>query len=199
MTQILETIKGIQVVQDDDGRVHWTSGAAIDADGANGQSGGPFAYRADNRGLDNNANAGYPNGNWTSILIDNGNGKPLDDGSGNWYSQTTYFWAERPVPTRYVDSTQIPYVVVNPKVRIKAAGVVIGCKARVTYKDRSVMAVVADVSGSNDIGELSIAAARALELPESPRAGGISAGVQFELWPGTEVTIDGETYKLQPA
>jgi hypothetical protein len=37
MTQILATIKGVQVFQEDDGRVHWTSGAAVDADGANGQ------------------------------------------------------------------------------------------------------------------------------------------------------------------
>jgi len=46
---------------------------------------------------------------------------------------------------------------------------------------------------------LSIAAAHALEIPESPRTGGVSDGVQFELWPGTEVTIDGITYELQPA
>src|SRR5450830_241222 len=158
MTQILATIKGVQVFQEDDGRVHWTSGAAVDADGANGQGGGLFAYRADNLGLDNNANAGYPNGSWRDVLIDDGSGKPLDDGSGNWYSQTTYCWSGRLPPTKYVSSTEVPYVVVNPKVRAKAVGVVIGCKARVTYKENSIIAVVADVSGPGDIGELSIAA-----------------------------------------
>jgi len=199
MTQILATIKGVQVFQEDDGRVHWTSGAAVDADGANGQSGGEFAYRVNDCGLDSNANAGYPNGSWRDVLIDNGNGKPLDDGAGNWFSQTTYAWRGHPVATRFVDSVTVPYVVVNPKVRSKAVGVVIGCKARVTYKEKSVIAVVADVSGPSDIGELSIAAATLLGIPESPRTGGVSGEVLFELWPGTEVTIDDITYELQPA
>jgi hypothetical protein len=90
-------------------------------------------------------------------------------------------------------------VVVNPKVRARAVGVVVGCKARVTYKENSVIAVVADVSGPGDIGELSIAAAHVLGIPESPHTGSVSNGVQFELWTGTKVTIDGTTYELQPA
>jgi hypothetical protein len=199
MTQMLVAVKGVPVFQDGDARVHWTSGAAVDADGANGQHGNPFAYRADNGGLDNYKNAGYPNGSWRDVLIDNGNGEPLDDGLGNWYSQTTYCWNARPISTRYVDSTRVPYVVVNPKVRSKAAGVVMGCKAQITYKEKTVVAVVADVSGPRDIGEISIAAAIALGIPESPRIGGASEGVRFEIWPGTKVSIDGITYELQPA
>jgi hypothetical protein len=45
MPTILATIKNIQVIQEDDDRVHWQSAAAVDADGANGQNGNPFAYR----------------------------------------------------------------------------------------------------------------------------------------------------------
>lgn len=199
MSTILATIKNIQVVQEDDRRVHWTSGAAVDADGANGQNGNPFAYRADNKGLDDYANAGYPKGSWRNVLLDNGSGKPLEDGNGNWYSQTTYAWKGRPIPTRYVDSTFVPYVVVNPIVRKHAAGIVIGCKAWVTYKGKSVEAVVADVSGVADIGELSIAAAKALGIPPSPRTGGVPKGVEFEFWPGTPAHVNGETYELQAA
>jgi hypothetical protein len=42
---VIATIGKVQVTQEADGRVHWTSGANIDADGANGQNGNPFAYR----------------------------------------------------------------------------------------------------------------------------------------------------------
>jgi hypothetical protein len=119
-----------------------------------------------------------------------------DDGHGNWYSQTTYAWKGRPIATRYVDSTHVPYVTVKPIVRKSVAGDVIGCKARVTYNGRSVDAVVADVG---NIGELSIAAAAALGIPSSPRTGGVERGVSFEFWPGIPANVHGETYALQAA
>jgi hypothetical protein len=185
-------------VQEDDGRVHWQSGAAVDADGANGQNGNVFAYREDDTGLDALANAGYPNKSWRDVLVVE-NDKPKDDGKGNWYSMTTYAWKDRPVEMRYIDSTAVPYVVVNPHVRMKAKGVVIGCRARVAYKTKTVDAVVADVSGGNDIGEISIAAAEELGIPSSPRHGGVDSGVTFELWPGQAALVNGEIYQLQPA
>ncbi len=194
----LAEIDGIVVVQDDDGRVHWECGAAVDADGANGQNGNKFAYRKDNRGLDALANAGYPNKSWRDVLIvDPNTDSPADDGNGNWYSGTTYSWKGRPLETRYVDSTAVPYVVTNPHVRAKAKGVVIGCKTRVTYKNKTVDAVVADVSGGNDIGEMSIAAAQLLGIPSSPRHGGVDSGVTFEFWPDQAAVVSGETYQLQ--
>jgi hypothetical protein len=199
MTVELAEIKGVSVIQDDDGRVHWSSGGAVDADGANGQNGNPFAYRADDHGLDALANAGWPAGGWKNVLIDNGHGRPKDDGNGNWYSQTTYAWRGRPIETRYVDATSVPYIVVNPVVRRKAAGVVIGCRARVSRGPTSIDAVVADVSGANDIGELSIRAAQLLNIPDSPRHGGVSSGVTFEMWPGVATSLQGEDYELQPA
>ncbi len=195
----LATIKGITVVQDDDQRVHWKSGAAIDADGSNGQNGHPFAYRRDDHGLDKLGNAGYPHGGWRSVLLDRGDGTPLDDGAGNFYSQTTYAWTGRPIARRFVDATTVPYVVVNPLVRRHAAGIVIGCRARVTHDGKSVKAVVADVSGVGDIGELSIAAARSLGINSDPRSGGTAHEVEFELWPGTAAVINGDTYELQRA
>lgn len=199
MSTQLAQIRGIAVIQEDDGRIHWTSGGAVDADGANGQNGNRFAYREDDEGLDVNADAGWPHGGWRNVLIDHGNGFPTGDGNGNWYSSTTYAWSGRPLATRYVDATVIPYAVVNPIVRRNALGIVIGCRARITYRGNSIDAVVADVSGSGDIGELSIAAATALGIPPSPRTGGVSSGVTFEFWPGQAAEISGETYKLQPA
>ena len=195
----LASIKRIAVVQDDDGRIHWTSGAAVDADGSNGQNGHPFAYRADNTGLDLLANAGWPGAGWRNVLLDHGDDTPTSDGNGNWYSQTTYGWTGRPITTRFVDATTVPYAVVNPIVRRKAVGIVIGCRARITYKNKSVDAVVADVSGANDIGELSIAAAQSLGISQSPRTGGVTTGVLFEFWPGSAAMIQGQLYELQRA
>ncbi|MCG5235149.1 glycoside hydrolase family 75 protein [Xanthobacter oligotrophicus] len=195
----LALIDGFPVVQDEDGRVHWESGGAIDADGANGQNGAKFAYRLDDKGLDALQNAGYPKGAWDNVLVDRGNGYPLTDADGNIYSKTTYAWKGRPIPTRYVDAATVPYVVVNPLVRRHAVGVVIGCRALISYKDRSIVAVVADVSGVGRIGELSIAAAKALGIKSSPRTGGIGTGVRFEMWPGSAAIIAGEIYELQRA
>jgi hypothetical protein len=196
----IASIRGIAVIQEDDKRIHWVSGAAVDADGANGQNGNPFAYRADNKGLDNYANAGWPNQGWTNVLIDHGDGMPTSDGNGNWYSSTTYVWPNRPLATRFVDSTAVAYVVVNPIVRRNSVGIVIGCRARVTYNGKSIDAVVADVSGSKDIGELSIASAKLLGFKNtSPRNGGVDSGVTFELFPDTAAVVNGETYLLQRA
>jgi hypothetical protein len=196
---VIAKIRGVPVTQDDNGRVHWQSGAAIDADGANGQNGNPFAYRyPTNDGLDDiHASAGFPNGSWQDVLVDNGNGQPLTDVDGNAYSRTTYFWPGQPIATRAVDATAVPYIVVNPHVRRNARGVVIGSRARVTYQENSVEGVVADVSAPNDIGEISIAAARALDIPSDPRRGGVDGGVQFEFWPNTPAEINGEIYKLE--
>src|SRR5215475_9918124 len=99
----LANIKNVSVTQEDDGLVHWLSGAAVDADGSNGQNGNPFAYRIDDRGLDALANAGFPNGGWRNVLLDHGDDTPTSDGNGNLYSQTTYAWSGRPFTTRFVD------------------------------------------------------------------------------------------------
>jgi len=57
---------------------------------------------------------------------------------------------------------------------------------------REESSMVADVSGPNDIAEISIAAALAVGIPSSPRTGGIDRGVQFELWPGTPAFVSGD-------
>jgi hypothetical protein len=74
MSTIIATVRNIPVTQDDNGRVHWQSGTAIDADGANGQNENKFAYRyPTNDGLDDiHGSAGYPNGAWQDILVNDG-------------------------------------------------------------------------------------------------------------------------------
>lgn len=75
----------------------------------------------------------------------------------------------------------------------------IGSKAVITYQGKSVDAVVADVSAPPGLGEISIAAAKALEIPSSPRTSGVSGGVQYEFWAGTPAVVNGVTYVLEPA
>jgi hypothetical protein len=201
VNRVIATIQGIPVYQDESTfRVFWTSGAAVDSDGANGQNGKRFSYRyPDNDGLDRLADAGWPNGSWTDVLYNDGSGHPLTDGHGNAYSKTSYIWRGAAVAERAVDACSVPYVVVNPHVRLNARGVVMGCRAVVSHGNKSVEAVVADVSGGNDIGEISFAAAEALGINPSPRTGGVDSGVEFSLYPGTAAVINGVVYLLQPA
>jgi hypothetical protein len=192
----LVILEGHSVIQDDDGRVHFTAAGRIDADGA------IRAYHPDNkRGLDDLRNAGGP-GNWYGIVTDR-TGKPFvqgpqDPAPGFYVSATAYQWAGRAPsdPRRYVDSETIPYVVVSPLIRNAAKGIVLGCKARISYNGRSVDAVVADIGPRKKIGELSIAAAKALGFPSSPRTGGVDSGVRYELWPGVAAVVSRVTYDL---
>jgi hypothetical protein len=57
--------------------------------------------------------------------------------------------------------------------------------------------MVGDVGPSKKIGEISIAAARAVHMPASPRSGGEDNKiVKYEIFPGRKATINGVTYPL---
>lgn len=208
-SRLLCTVRSVQVSQDEDGRVHWTSRAEVDADGSNGQTIDPqrgplFAYKPDGTGLDLLANAGYPNKSWRNVLVEdpspNRQGHPLLY-NGGYISTTSYQWTDKPKtdPYRYVDACGVPYIVVNPFVRMRAKGIVMGCRARVTWNRNSIACVVADVSGPDDIGELSVRAAEMLGINPSPRHGGVESGVSFEFWPGTPANLNGVQYNLTAA
>jgi hypothetical protein len=184
------------ITEEDDGRVHFLADADIDADGANGQNGGPAAYKVDDSGTEFLANGGMKivEGKvicakpWARdiVILDADNEPKVFPGgiiaSTTWYRHPGKLRSD---PAAYVDSETVPYVVVPPLVIQKTAGIVRGCKARVTWKGNSVDCVVADRGPSNKIGELSIAAARAVGLPASPRSGGtVKPEVLYELWPG---------------
>lgn len=211
MTQILGTVIAdgftCEIVEEADGRVHFLADADIDADGANGQNGGPAAYRVDDSGTEFLANGGMKlvNGkvvcakNWArSIVILGADNEPMVFPGGIIASMTWYRYPDKTLsdPTAYVDAERVPYVVVPPLIIQKTAGVVRGSKARVTYRGKSVDCVVADRGPAEKVGELSIAAARALGLPSSPRNGGTKKQeVMYELWPG----VPAAGFVLQPA
>jgi hypothetical protein len=114
-------------------------------------------------------------------------------GSTTWYRHPGQRLDD---PAAYVDAETVPYIVVPPLIVQRTAGVVRGCKARITCRGQSVDCVVADRGPANRIGEISIAAARAVGLPSSPRSGGTTRQeVTYELWPG----VAAPGFILQPA
>lgn len=87
------------------------------------------------------------------------------------------------------------YIVVPPAIIRGVSGVVLGCKARVSYQGLAVDAVVGDIGPRKKIGEISIALAKALGIPSSPLTGGVDSGVDYHLWPG----VPAPGYQLKPS
>jgi hypothetical protein len=204
LDKLLTVIQGCGIYQDEDKRIHFQADADIDADGCNGQS-GRWAYKTFNDGLENLKNAGYPTTSWyPTILLCDKNDEPILFHGECIASKTAYEWIKYGPrdPRRWVDSFTVPYIVIPPSVRKKAKGIVLGCLCKVTntLNDQSAPAVCADIGPSNKIGELSMAAAKAIGIDPNPKTGGISDFViKYELFPDTPAVINGETYNLIPA
>lgn len=191
----------------DNGHIEFIADADIDADGANGQHGQKAAYRVDNRGSENlsNGGMGVRNGQvvftktWGPDIAEiNDEGNPLVI-DGVIITRTAYTFREQSDKRfRWVDAETVPYIVV-PKVIINAViPTVLGCHARVEYNNRLVETLVADVGPRNKIGELSIAAARAVGIDPSPRTGGLSLPrVRYTIMPGVPAHVNGVDYNLQ--
>jgi hypothetical protein len=184
------------IVEDDDGRVYFHADADIDADGANSQNGAAAAYQVGDAGSDLLANGGMKmlagkvvcaSAAARDIVILDSDNEPRVFPGGIIASMTWYRHPGKSPsdPAAYVDAETVPYVVVPPLIVQQTTGIVRGCKARVNCNGKSVDCVVADKGPRNKIGELSIAAARAIGLPSSPRSGGTAKPeVLYELWPG---------------
>ena len=207
---IIDTIEGCEIRLEDgpEGeKVTFTADADIDADGANGQNGAPAAYMADDSGSELLANGGMGirhgeavgTTDWFKDIVVVESGKPKVFPGGVIVSKTAYLirGEQEDTPKRYVDSETVPYVVVPPIIIQKTKGVVRGCFARVTYKGKSVDCMVGDVGPKRKVGEISIAAARAVGMRFSPRSGGEDRKiVQYEIFPGRKATINGVAYPL---
>ncbi len=180
------------------------AGMMIDADGANGQTGGvpvyaPKGYKPDP--LDYLANAGGP-GNWYGVVTIGGDPvkqKETDPAPGAYVSATSYQHAghARTDPRAYVDAAGVVYIVLPSHWRAEAKGVVLGCKAEVhdTKSGKTVSAVVADFGPKAKLGEASIACAKAFGIPSSPKNGGTEEKrFLYSFWPG----IAAEGFELKP-
>jgi hypothetical protein len=219
MSKIIGTIRGSDIVEEDDGSVTFTSGASLDGDGGNGQSGedpcyAPLDFKG--RTLDVLGNAGHP-GNWFGVVTDTGEvtGRPIIQGKndpcpGAHVSATSLHLPgsdgnplPRSSPFKYVDSATVPFIVVPPMIIKGVAGVVMGCRAVVTNtrNGKTVEAVVADAGPSNHLGEISVACAKALGIPTGgthpANGGGAESGINYQLFPGVPAVVNEVTYPLQ--
>lgn len=170
----------------------WRSGLEVDADGA------PNAYNRDEKaGLDYLDNARSKTG-WCGIVTDQMGAPyvqgPDDPAPGFYVSPTSLQRRDLPVydPRRYVNACEVPYITCTHDMR--ARGVMLGDVAMVGYKANTCPAIVADVGPKP--GEGSVALARSLGIPSSPRNGGVDVGVYFVVfaktakgWPRTNEDI----------
>lgn len=124
------------------------------------------------------------------------------DGSPNWrrdpdgQADTSLHYRGQPI-----NADAVPYVVVPPAIRDAVPGIVLGCRALVSYNHgKPVEAVVADIGPRRKLGEGSSELARRLGINPSPTKGGVDEHVvEYQIWPGVPAEVDGITYDLQPA
>ena len=160
----------------------FTSGMAVDADGS------PRAYHPDNStGLDDIHNAGSP-GDWSALATINGvpvvQG-PNDDAPGYYVSMTSLEddSVKGIVPSRFVDSEQVPYIALPPDLpgpRLGDLGLVVNVR-----NGRSSPVIFADHSPENRLGEGSIRLANALGINPDPRHGGTNGGIVYIVFPNS--------------
>lgn len=181
----------------------FVAGMTIDADGA------PNAYSPDNAGLDELSNAGEP-GHWNGIIT-GGDGDPLiqkesDPFPGYYISCTSLADGSKEFgdPTKYVDASKIPYVVL-PREVAERGGARLGDFAVVVNlrSGKSSFAIYADIG---TLGEGSIALADALGIRSNARDGGAYRGILYVVFPGsgnhsprTMAEIESEGEKLVSA
>lgn len=95
------------------------------------------------------------------------------------------------------------YIVVPPAIVRGVGPVVMGCRARVHYRQTGKItdAVVGDGGPTSKIGELSVHCAENVGMPHNPNTGGDDNVdmVLYEIWPGVPALVDGVVYSLQPS
>jgi hypothetical protein len=183
----------------------YEAGMTIDADGA------PNAYHPDNSGLDDLANAGSP-GRWEG-LAKNPDGEPYIQGPndpfpGYYVSATALSDRSKAVndPTRYVDASRIPFVVL-PGILARQLGARVGDFAIVFNKRNGKIsyAIYGDVGPFDRIGEGSVALAENLGIRSDARNGGARRGIVYLVFPGSgngsprtneEITTEGQKLVL---
>jgi Fungal chitosanase of glycosyl hydrolase group 75 len=161
------------------------SSLSVDADGA------PNAYHPDNNGLDDLANAGAP-GSWSGLAADK-NGDPFiqgpDDPFPGYYVSATDLSDRTKAandPTRYVDASQIPYIVLPEGIETRTSAH-LGDFAVVfnLQNGKSSTAIYADTGPPDRIGEGSVALAESLGLWSDARSGGTTRGILYLVFPGS--------------
>ncbi|CAL9357299.1 glycoside hydrolase family 75 protein [Streptomyces sp. enrichment culture] len=139
---------------------------------------------------------------WKADLDVDCDGRPGDRCNGRTdphFSPATAFTADDGRP---LDAERLPYVVVPEPSEIwdhRADDVRAGSLAALVHGDRVRYAVVGDVGPRDLIGEASYAAARSLGIPADPAGGGVSSGVTYIVFKGSEAESIGDTTAAEKA
>jgi hypothetical protein len=178
----------IYTFTEDKSAYFFEAGMMIDADGAY------HAYHSQpGKGLDYLGNGGKP-GNWWALVTDNGkkSGIPVlqgpNDPAPGFYISTTSLQNPtkgRTDPARYVDAESIPFFVLPGNSTFGAElgdfGFAVNSK-----NGNSCGCIYADSGPKGSIGEGSIALAKVLGIPSSPKNGGIGHGIAYVVFPKTK-------------
>lgn len=130
------------------------------------------------------------------------NGRIDGDGTGPSYGDPCY----QPDTTLHLNGKPLnsdvdKYIVLPPALIRSVPEVVLGCQALILNMKNNLRtwAVVGDIGPSNQLGEISEAAARAINLNPNPNYGGTDDFIlSYTLWPGRAAVVDGKKYELQP-
>jgi hypothetical protein len=183
MNQI-KSVGGIRVYQEGDALLY-KAGATICGDGS------PHCYHKDNsQALDYLANAGHP-GSWWGVATDS-SGQPIvqsifDSAPGYYVSTTAHVVPNIPdnYQERYIDSERYPYIVVPGSFGYNWG---LGDVAFVynTTDGNNMYAATCDIGPKDHIGEVSCLLARCLGMNPDPKKGGVSEGVVYCVFPGSD-------------
>ena len=167
----------------------------IDADGAPRAYHPPLKGRPSGSppGLDDVRHPGSP-GNWFGVATDahrhpviQRRGQPAPGFFVSATSLVTRGNLRTDDPRRYIDASTIPYIVLPPSA-MHAGHARLGDIAAVFNRrnERIAFGIFADVGPKLQIGEGSIALAKALALPADPKAGGVSERIILDVvFPGS--------------
>ena len=121
-------------------------------------------------------------------------------GDQHHQAMTAYYSGGRE-GNKYLNADVDHYIVVPPQIRAKLPGVVMGCKGQVTNLRTQVCypGVVGDIGPDDKTGECAYILADKLNHMIEYNSGDSDEVYLYELWPDVPATVDGFTYKLQPA
>ena len=124
-------------------------------------------------------------------------GNPFKD--PYFQADTTLHYPARPCKCgKPLWAEKVPFVVVPPIVVKGTRGIVMGSLCEVTYKGKTVQAVVGDSGPTKKVGEGSPRLAELLGINPNPNHGGTDEFVvKYKVHVGVPAAIDGIKYELQ--
>jgi N-acetylmuramoyl-L-alanine amidase len=138
---------------------------------------------------------------WTAKMAVCCDGMPKNTyGDDYWQRGTAYY--SNTTNNGYLNGDTVPYIVIPPLIRSKTKGVVMGCQGVISNTDNgeNTPAICGEIGPDDKLGEASCEGARRVGLDGNPNHGGTDNKIiKYVIWTDVPATVDGITYKLQPA